>query len=432
MTRVSFCLLIPTFVLLFIFYSQRVLAVCPDGFTEDATLPQPVCIPIPGYVKTYLPPGAPCETSSECDTPKNFHCIGKICTCDPETSILQERIVAKRSGVTQGSFCSIKVGSSCSSPEQTFLCVQGAFCNATAGNVCTCNYPATETSTRMCGRPYSSLCSDNEVCADGLSCRAQSPYAFPLIPFPLPPPMPHVGYPGQEPLVNPHNGGGRHHVMVKRMVESSSMTRGVAGTISVGVGSPQAVRNQGSGYARQGPPRNSFTISGAYFPGTSARSVCQCSPKYQMYDQQTRSCRVLVGAPCDPSKNDINVTTSGGHCVERAVCTQKETAALCECQDGFVETVEGQCDLAYGQECKMNQRPSYGQAFEPMCDTAAQLVCSSGKCSCPSEEDVFDAERRQCVTKAGIRCHMDEECQTGMSCVRKSTKIWGRCGPKPT
>jgi len=411
--------------LVFLLILQRTLGTCPEGFTEDASTGESVCSPIPNYKKAFKDPGESCSLATECDSSKNFECIDGTCQCNPATSVIQERKYTNSQGMPEnGVICSVKVGSPCTSPSH--ICVFGATCNATAGNICTCLADFTLTSENLCGRSYGKPCSPTAVCSDDFMCSINRYQMYRAHPISLDHSFAHV--------LTSHN-------VQRRMAPGPSPVRaGGKGSAFTSDGFFQHPGNVGSAASASlaRPTRHNMkthnvgnrqVVSGisvfGHYMGYATTGTCQCHPKYQIYDKITKTCRNTIGAPCDLTKENAS-----SYCVEKGVC--KPETGVCECEKGYVESSDGQCDIAYGEKCDaylpMESLMRHRQ-FVPLCDVAAQLVCKGGKCACSNELDIYDPEKRECAAKKGARCFGDEGCRSGMRCIRKNMKVMGRCGP---
>jgi hypothetical protein len=98
----------------------------------------------------------------------------------------------------------------------------------------------------------------------------------------------------------------------------------------------------------------------------------------------------------------------------------------CECDIGFVITVNQTCQIEYGKECNYK---SSGMGMHEMCDERPGLECKDGKCQCPNQVEMYEAERRLCSSPVGLTCFESKQCLKNSFCKESDfgEEFAGRC-----
>lgn len=131
-------------------------------------------------------------------------------------------------------------------------------------------------------------------------------------------------------------------------------------------------------------------------------SICHCKyPDDQIYNESLKKCVSLIGGPCT-SHNIINKLE-----VDMEYQANEKADVLCDkfmecvnstcvCSNGFVENIDRECDLSYGQPCT-------GETMSK-CDKAVGLHCVNGICACKDTRREFDLTLGRCIGKIGAPC----------------------------
>ncbi len=134
-------------------------------------------------------------------------------------------------------------------------------------------------------------------------------------------------------------------------------------------------------------------------------------------------CLSLAGGPCNetvvqpqPQLLSVNSTIyqqQTFQCVENSQCvlTNNETLYECQCNDGFVASRYGSCDLAYGSSCNDNTYSvtrfiGSGSYETSSCDRSVPLYCIDGICQCASLLYEYDLNDGACLGKYGANCFL--------------------------
>jgi hypothetical protein len=138
--------------------------------------------------------------------------------------------------------------------------------------------------------------------------------------------------------------------------------------------------------------------------------LCNCPhPKHETYDVGQKKCLSIIHGTCSTDSD----------CVPNSNCTLHPEIILkvCACKTGFVENVNGTCELAFGSSC------DYAPGSLP-CDTFGELECRNNTCACEDPFTLYVPDRRACLGLIGSRCKAvnsyDSDCVDNASCVRIS------------
>jgi hypothetical protein len=392
---------------------------CLPGFYEDANGTS--CYPVKFR-------GMPCVNDLECHQDHLLVCINSSCQCDPKKSIYS---AAATNPFSDGiGWCQGKVGSTCTSNVDD-NCIPNAECGSSG--VCHClpgfYEDANATScypVKLRGTP----CVNNFECKqDHLltcinnSCQCDPKKSIYMVDTP-----------------KPWSSGGLMRCLGKVGSTCTSSRdnncipdahcehNGRTGNMTCKCNYPlEPISNGQCGVSYGESCLNHFNERKVCIDSLVCLSLsysissCSCPDEsYQEFNSTTRTCRSIVGSPCNP-KQEIP-------CTQMAKCVENQNSGmfLCECDDGHVETSKGTCQKAYGQMCyyrQGNRIPNH-----EICDQKAGLICLKGSCSCKDASNVYENGRRQCSRPVGVTCTEASQCVANAFCNKfQGEGLSGRC-----
>ena len=146
---------------------------------------------------------------------------------------------------------------------------------------------------------------------------------------------------------------------------------------------------------------------------------CNCpQPNHQTFNNLTETCESIIHGACSTDSD----------CIKNAGCAVNINTNLpeCQCREGFVENLIGNCELAYGSPC------NYTDESIP-CDKLAGLECRNQACACPDSFTYFDTDLRECLGLVGSRCNAPANvngtkvCVNNAKCISGHSKLPGIC-----
>ncbi|CAL8125418.1 unnamed protein product [Orchesella dallaii] len=134
--------------------------------------------------------------------------------------------------------------------------------------------------------------------------------------------------------------------------------------------------------------------------------MCACQYSQQQLSSE-KKCLSLVHGPCLTSKNVSLPCTANAKCVPDL---QSYNYHKCVCADGYIESHQRTCHLAYGQPC--------GNDRSQICDHIGGLACVEGTCKCRDDLQVYNEKEKKCKGIVGAICQFLEHdfCVGGTSC----------------
>lgn len=154
---------------------------------------------------------------------------------------------------------------------------------------------------------------------------------------------------------------------------------------------------------------------------TENHCVCNAVEGFE-HNETVDSCVKVAGAQCFDGKTEYK-------CVAKAICNLQ--SGVCECDQGYVVNVYGECRRGYGDPCNSRSR----------CSVSAMLVCDKKHklCRCKDPETMaYDVNRKICVSIVGGICELEawmgfqQQCVSNAECLgaQESIESYGRCACK--
>lgn len=384
--------------------------------------------------------GRPCNKSNRCDSTSFLSCRNSVCECYKEDSMFYDPIIKS---------CLVLVGEKCRFPltgdnseavgyippegravEEELDCVRNAWCNHSGLCVCSGDYLELSNGTCIPPRNFEESCiSDKECrhdrflrCIHGrCECNETSSVYNVLL-------RQCVGKVGQSCLGV--DGCVYNADCATRTVFSPVTSHRRTPTQYVKTCScrPGFIADP-SGFCKVGlgGQCSQSKVCSDNFKCKDGECVCKF-PELQLAILRSQTCLSLVGGPCNETiysgANEVNnVTTTKFQCIDNARCTlTSDTLFECKCVEGFVENMEGTCDLAFGANCNVHtfvptSRNTDGISSwnqDLSCDRVTPLYCIDGVCQCESSLYEYDGNRA-CLGKYGAKCKPSTEMKDGSS-----------------
>ncbi|XP_037040322.1 low-density lipoprotein receptor-related protein 1B-like [Bradysia coprophila] len=176
--------------------------------------------------------------------------------------------------------------------------------------------------------------------------------------------------------------------------------------------------------------------------------ICNCQDKFEYLSVQKYEYRDYSRFPTDNGFKPFAIGFTGpvvemcaprlgekcpeGYCMNNAFCD-----AEVQYSDSYTEPIYDSC-RCINQQYSPNKNFEYcAGTYDQDCtddsDCIDDLVCSAGKCNCPSPwHQFFDYSTNTCVTKVGGHCTSSSTCVPNSNCVHASTTNKSghcRCNP---
>ncbi|CAG7823297.1 unnamed protein product, partial [Allacma fusca] len=161
-------------------------------------------------------------------------------------------------------------------------------------------------------------------------------------------------------------------------------------------------------------------------------NICQCeNESAYVYDVHRKACAIKAGHSCYSNRHNPSICVHGAKCKHYHNLTDSKMKShktnsgslRCRCESGYIRNHEGLCQPGFGVSCD-EIHPCFSNE-----KSSSHLVCSSGRCSCPSPlTQFFENESGNCLNKVNSPCVINHTyCVKHAKCVLREGMVTLTC-----